>query len=51
MEYQIVDRAGSKRFLGLKKKSDKVSERKTFWDFRKQLINKNVILGLPRIMH
>ncbi len=45
MEYQIVDRASFKRFLSLEK-SDIVPDRKTFWNFREQLINKNVILGL-----
>jgi len=42
LEYQIVDRASFKRFLGLKK-SDKVPDSKTFWAFREQLIEKNVI--------
>ena len=45
LEYQIVDRASFKRFLGLKK-SDKVPDSKTFWFFREQLIEKDVILGL-----
>lgn len=45
LEYQIIDRASFKRFLGLKK-SDKVPDSKTFWHFREQLIEKNVILGL-----
>lgn len=45
MEYQIVDRASFKRFLGLKK-SDKVPDSKTFWLFREQLIEKNIIMGL-----
>lgn len=45
LEYQIVDRASFKRFLGLKK-SDKVPDSKTFWAFREQLIEKDVILGL-----
>ncbi len=45
LEYQIVDRASFKRFLGLKK-SDKVPDSKTFWHFREQLINKDVILDL-----
>ena len=34
-----------KRFLGLKK-SDKVPDSRTFWLFREQLIEKDVILGL-----
>ncbi|MCP4141443.1 MAG: transposase, partial [Chloroflexi bacterium] len=38
LEYQIVDRASFKRFLGLTK-SDKVPDSKTFWNFREQLIN------------
>ena len=45
LEYQIVDRASFKRFLGLKK-SDKVPDSKTFWHFREQLIEKEVIMGL-----
>ena len=45
LEYQIVDRASFKRFLGLKK-SDKVPDSKTFWYFREQLIKKEVIMDL-----
>ena len=45
LEYQIVDRASFKRFLGLKK-SDKVPDSKTFWYFREQLIEKEVIMDL-----
>lgn len=45
LEYQIVDRASFKRFLGLKK-SDKVPDSKTFWSFREQLIEKDVIMDL-----
>jgi transposase, IS5 family len=45
IEYQIIDRASFKRFLGLKK-SDKVPDSKTFWSFREQLIEKDTILGL-----
>lgn len=45
LEYQIVDRSSFKRFLGLKK-SDKVPDRKTFWFFREQLIEKDVIMAL-----
>jgi len=45
LEFQIVDRASFKRFLGLKK-SDKVPDSRTFWLFREQLIEKDVILGL-----
>lgn len=45
LEYQITDRASFKRFLGLKK-SDKVPDSKTFWFFREQLIEKDVIMGL-----
>jgi IS5 family transposase len=45
LEYQIVDRASFKRFLGLKK-SDKVPDSKTFWAFREQLIDKGVIESL-----
>lgn len=45
LEYQIVDRSSFKRFLGLKK-SDKVPDSKTFWVFREQLIEKDVIMAL-----
>ncbi len=45
LEYQIIDRASFKRFLGLKK-SDKVPDSKTFWFFREQLIEKDVIMGM-----
>ena len=45
LEYQIVDRASFKRFLGLKK-SDKVPDSKTYWAFREQLIEKEVIESL-----
>ena len=45
LEYQIIDRASFKRFLGLKK-SDKVPDSKTFWHFREQLIEKQVIMDL-----
>jgi len=45
MEYQIIDRAGFKRFLELKK-SDKVPDSKTFWLFREQLIEKNITMDL-----
>ena len=50
LEYQIVDRASFKRFLGLKK-SDKVPDSKTFWVFREQLIEKEVIEGLFKIFN
>jgi IS5 family transposase len=50
LEYQIVDRASFKRFLGLKK-SDKVPDSKTFWVFREQLIEKEVIEGLFTIFN
>lgn len=45
LEYQIVDRSSFKRFLKLKK-SDKVPDSKTFWFFREQLIENNVIMYL-----
>jgi IS5 family transposase len=45
LEYQITDRASFKRFLGLKK-SDKVPDSKTFWHFREQLIEKDVIMDM-----
>ena len=50
LEYQIVDRSSFKRFLGLKK-SDKVPDSKTFWVFREQLIEKEVIEGLFKIFN
>ena len=50
LEYQIIDRASFKRFLGLKK-SDKVPDSKTFWLFREQLIEKDVIMGLFNIFN
>lgn len=50
LEYQIVDRASFKRFLGLKK-SDKVPDSRTFWLFREQLIEKEVILSLFKIFN
>lgn len=42
LEYQIIDRTSFKLFLGLKK-SDKVPDSKTFWAFREQLIENNII--------
>lgn len=45
VEYQIIDRASFKRFLGLKK-SYIVPDSKTYWLFREQLIEKGVIMGL-----
>lgn len=45
LEYQIIDRASFKRFLGLKK-SDKVPDSRTFWLFREQLKEKDVIMTL-----
>ena len=50
LEYQIIDRASFKRFLVLKK-SDKVPDSKTFWLFREQLIEKDVIMGLFKIFN
>ena len=50
LEYQIIERASFKRFLGLKK-SDKVPDIKTFCHFREQLIAKNVIMGLFNIFN
>ena len=50
LEFQILDRASFKRFLGLKK-SDKVPKSKTFWLFREQLIEKEVIMGLYKIFN
>jgi IS5 family transposase len=50
LEYQIIDRTSFKRFLGLKK-SDKVPDSRTFWHFREQLIEKNVIMDLFTIFN
>jgi len=50
LEYQIVDRASFKRFLGLKK-SDKVPDSKTFWTFPEQLIEKEIIEWLFKIFN
>ena len=50
LEYQIIDRSSFKRFLELKK-SDKVPDSKTFWLFREQLIEKNIIMGLFKIFN
>lgn len=50
LEYQILDRTSFKHFLGLKK-SDKVPDSKTFWLFREQLIENNVVLILFRIFN
>lgn len=45
LEYQIVDRASFKRFIGITS-SDKVPDSRTFWNFREQLILKDVIVSL-----
>jgi len=45
MEYQITDRMSFRRFLGLKV-SDKVSESKRIWKFRKILIQAKLIEAL-----
>jgi len=50
LEFQIVDRASFKRFLGLKS-SDKVPDSRTFWLFREQLIEKGLILSLFKIFN
>ena len=50
LEYQIIDRASFKRFLEWKK-SNKVPGSKTFWLFREQLIEKNIIMGLFKIFN
>jgi IS5 family transposase len=50
LEYQIIDRTSFKRFLGLKK-SDKVPDSRTFWHFREQLIEKDVIMDLFTIFN
>lgn len=42
LEFQIIDRASFKRFLGLKR-SDKVPDSKTFWHFREQLTKSKLI--------
>lgn len=45
LEFQIVDRASFKRFLGLRK-SDRVPDSRTFWLFRESLIEKKAIGAL-----
>jgi IS5 family transposase len=50
LEFQIVDRASFKRFLGLNK-SDKIPDSEAFWLFSEQLIEKGVILGLFKIFY
>lgn len=45
LEYQILDRASFKRFLGIKK-SDKVPDSKTFWHFRNQLETRGIVREL-----
>lgn len=45
LEFQIVDRASFKRFLGLRK-SDRVPDSRTFWHFRETLIEKGAIEAL-----
>lgn len=45
LEYQILDRASFKRFLGIKK-SDKVPDAKTFWHYRSQLESKGIVREL-----
>jgi len=45
LEYQILDRASFKRFLGIKK-SDKVPDAKTFWHYRSQLESKRIVREL-----
>jgi IS5 family transposase len=45
LEYQIIDRMSFKRFLGLKK-SDRVPDSRTYWNFREQLIASNTIESL-----
>ena len=44
LEYQIVDRASFKRFLGLNKR-DRVHDSKTFWLFREQLYADSAYTG------
>ena len=50
LEYQILDRASFKRFLGLKS-SDKVPDSRTFWAFREQLIKSGIIQKLYKIFN
>jgi IS5 family transposase len=50
LEFQILDRASFKKFLGLKK-SDKVPDSKTFWLFREQLTEKDFILVLFKLFN
>jgi IS5 family transposase len=50
LEYQITDRASFKRFLDLKK-SDKIPDKNTFWLFREQLAQNEIIDLLFRIFN
>jgi len=50
LEYQILDRASFKRFLGIKK-SDKVPDAKTFWHYRSQLESKGIVRELFNIFN
>ena len=50
LEYQIIDRSSFKRFLKLKK-SDRVPDSKTFWLFREQLTEKDIILVLFKLFN
>ncbi len=49
LEFQIVDRASFKRFIGIKC-CDKVPDSRTFWAFREQLIKKDLISKLFKIL-
>jgi len=42
LEYQIIDRASFKQFLGLES-GDKVPDEKTVWAFRETLTNKGLV--------
>jgi len=50
LEFQIVDRASFKRFLGLEN-SDKVPDSRTFWLFRDTLEKRDLILTLFQIFN
>jgi len=50
LEFQILDRASFKRFLGLKN-SDKVPDSRTFWLFRDVLDKKNLVKTLFNIFN
>jgi IS5 family transposase len=50
LEYQILDRNSFKRFMGLKK-SDKVPDSRTYWAFREELIQNELVHELFEIFN